>query len=247
MVFSKGNLQYQASTDTWRFASNQYSYIGDANSNASATYAGWIDLFGWGTSGHSHGAVCYQPWSTNQTIGNYYPYGSSTANLNDQNGQADWGCNPISNGGNLPNQWRTLTSDEWYYLFETRNTSTGIRYAKAKVNDVSGVILLPNNWQSSYFTLNNTNTADVDFSSNVITAFQWNTLEQHGAIFLPASGYRYGTTVNNVGSVGNYWSTSVWSLTSHWAADVSFSYNSLVPVAHYYYYYGYSVRLVKDV
>ena len=247
VVFSKGNLQYQASTDTWRFASNQYSYIGDANSNASATYAGWIDLFGWGTSGHSHGAVCYQPWSTNQTNGNYYPYGSSTANLNDQNGQADWGCNPISNGGNLPNQWRTLTSDEWYYLFETRNTSTGIRYAKAKVNDVSGVILLPNNWQSSYFPLNNTNTADADFSSNVITAFQWNTLELHGAIFLPAAGYRYGTTVNNVGSVGNYWSTSVWSLTSHWAADVSFSYMSLVPVAHYYYYYGYSVRLVRDV
>ncbi len=242
--FSKGNLQYQASTDTWRFAPSQYSYIGSANSNISETYDGWIDLFGWGTSGHSHGAVCYQPWSTNQTSSNYYAYGSSTAELNDQTGEADWGCNPISNGGNQPNQWRTLTRDEWQYLFETRSTSTGIRYAKAKVNSVSGVILLPNNWQSSYYTLNSTNTPDADFSSNVISTTQWSTLEQYGAIFLPLAGYRYGTTVDLTS--GSYWSASLWSTTSHWAAGLSFDIHNLTATAHYYIYYGWAVRLVRD-
>lgn len=77
VYFSKGNLQYQASTSTWRFAENQWDYVGtqnppwgDAggtvsgsdNANISETYSGWIDLFVWGTSGYNHGAVCYQPW-----------------------------------------------------------------------------------------------------------------------------------------------------------------------------------------
>ena len=47
VFFSQGNLQYQASTDTWRFAENQYDMVGADNKNISATYTGWIDLFGW--------------------------------------------------------------------------------------------------------------------------------------------------------------------------------------------------------
>ena len=242
--FSKGNLQYQASTDTWRFAPNQYSYIGDDNANASETYDGWIDLFGWGTSGHSHGAVCYQPWSTSETYSDYYAYGSQTASLNDEDGTADWGCNPISNGGNLPNQWRTLTDDEWVYLFNTRSTATGIRYAKAKVSDVNGVILLPNNWQSSYYTLNNTNTPDASFMSNVITASQWNTLEQHGAIFLPAAGRRDGISMYHAGINGQYWSTSYSSRISAW--EVYFYDSNLDPAGFGYRERGQSVRLVRD-
>ena len=31
--FSKGNLQYQASTDTWRFAENQWDFEGLKNEN----------------------------------------------------------------------------------------------------------------------------------------------------------------------------------------------------------------------
>ena len=49
VYFSQGNLQYQASTDTWRFAEHQYDYVGSDNRSISSTYSGWIDLFGWGT------------------------------------------------------------------------------------------------------------------------------------------------------------------------------------------------------
>lgn len=67
--FSKGNLQYQASTNTWRFAENQYDYVGEDNKNISPTYSGWIDLFGWGTSGYDNtandpAAINFQPWSS---------------------------------------------------------------------------------------------------------------------------------------------------------------------------------------
>lgn len=68
VLFSRGNLQYQASTNTWRFAENQFDVIGEANANISKTYDGWIDLFGWGTSGFDNTqadtlSINYQPWA----------------------------------------------------------------------------------------------------------------------------------------------------------------------------------------
>ena len=152
VYFSQGNLQYQASTDTWRFAEHQCDYTGNDNENISQSYDGWIDLFGWGTSGYNHGASCYQPWSTSTNNSDYYAYGSYANNLYNQTGQADWGYNAISNGVNQENSgWRTLTQAEWYYVFNTRSTVSGIRYAKAQVNGVNGVMLFPDNWNSSYY------------------------------------------------------------------------------------------------
>ena len=208
VYFSQGNLQYQASTNTWRFANNQYDYIGSTNCKISSTYNGWIDLFSWGTSGYNHGSTNYQPWSTGQSSSYYFSYGSYTYNLFDQTGQADWGYNPISNGGNQENQWRTLTKQEWQYVFDTRTTNSGIRYAKAKVNDVNGIILLPDDWNSSTYSLSNTNTDAVSYSSNILTDSQWIILENAGAVFLPAAGYRFGTTIGNIGSSGYYWSAT---------------------------------------
>ena len=43
VYFSPGNLQYKASTNTWRFAINPWDCIGDANNNISSTYDGWIE------------------------------------------------------------------------------------------------------------------------------------------------------------------------------------------------------------
>jgi hypothetical protein len=238
VYFSQGNLQYRASTNTWQFAEHQWDYVGEDNSNISQTYSGWIDLFGWGTSGYNHGAVCYQPWSTSTTYSDYYAYGSYTYNLYDQTGQADWGYNAISNGGNTTHTWRTLTHEEWIYVFHTRNTPSGIRYAKAKVNNRNGVILLPDDWQSSYYSLS----TGAGFSSNIITATQWATLEQYGAVFLPAAGYRNGTSVSDVGSYGLYWSASYDDSDDAWR--VLFNDSNTNTAYYNNRYYGLSVRLV---
>ena len=240
--FSKGNLQYKASTNTWRFAENQWDCVGDANSNISSTYSGWIDLFGWGTSGYNHGAVCYQPWSTSEANSDYFAYGSYNYNLFDQSGLADWGYNAISNGGNMTNSWRTLTLEEWKYVFNTRSTSSGIRYAKAKVNDINGVILVPDNWSSSSYSLSNTNQNYASFTSNVISANQWTDLEQHGAVFLPAASNRHGSSVFNVGTYGYYWSASCGNSNSSWL--IYFCDPNLVVEYNGSRYYGRSVRLV---
>ena len=202
--FSQGNLQYQASTNTWRFANHQYDYVGVENSNISASYSGWIDYFGWGTSGYNHGAVCYQPWSTSVTNSDYYAYGSNTYNLYDQTCLADWGYNRISNGGNTENIWRSLTTEEWDYLFETRNTASGFRYAKAILNGVNGVVLLPDDWNSSIYDLNNINYDGPGYANNTISLDDWNNiLEINGAVFLPAVGYRYTSSAQTV-DVGTF-------------------------------------------
>lgn len=224
VYFSPGNLQYRASTNTWRFAINPWDFIGSANSNISETYDGWIDLFGWGTSGYhepnDYYNEHYQPWSTSTSNGsyyglnyNYYGYGPSTSrpspNLTGSSANYDWGYNAILNGSNQENSgWRTLTKDEWVYVFNTRSTPSDLLYAMANVNSVNGVILLPDDWSADCFALSNTNTSNASFSSNTLTLSQWNALEQYGAVFLPAAGDRYGTSVYNVGSSGYYWSAS---------------------------------------
>lgn len=242
VYFSQGNLQYQASTNTWKFAENQYDYVGSDNSNISSTYDGWIDLFGWGTSGYNHGANCYQPWSISRFYDNYYAYSDSYYNLNDQTGQADWGYNPISNGCNQPNQWRTLTNYEWWFLLYQRTTTSGIRYVKACVNGVNGVILLPDDWSTDIYSLSNTNNNEASFNSNVISASQWTTLENAGAVFLSAAGNRDGTLTNNIGSNGNYWSASNY-YGSGSACCMDFNASHLYTTQNYR-YCGFSVRVV---
>ena len=242
VYFSKGNLQYKASNNTWRFAEHQYDFIGNDNSHVSQNYRGWIDLFGWGTSGRDHGAVCYQPWSTSNTNSDYQAYGQYTNNLNDQTGQADWGYNAISNGGGQIQQWRTLTYDEWEFVLESRTTLSGIRYAKAEVHNKNGVVLLPDNWDGATYHLNNTNQNWASFKSNIISKSQWKTLEEAGAVFLPAAGHRNGNTVELVGMEGGYWSSTCCDEIAAYGLYVA--YEGIGASAGFGRFAGFSVRLV---
>lgn len=209
VYFSQGNLQYQASTNTWRFAENQWNCVGEDNSNISQTYNGWIDLFGWGTSGYNHGAICYQPWSSSTAPQEYYAYGDWLNDLSSQTGQADWGYNPISNGGNTENNgWKTPTLEEFEYLLHTRNTESGCLFAKAIVNNTKGVILLPDDWSVSYYLLTNINDSEVSYGNNVINEVSWYDMEAHGAVFFPAAGYRGGFLTFFGGAAGYYWLAS---------------------------------------
>ena len=239
MYFSQGNLQYRASDGKWRFAEHQYDYIGSSNSGISSTYNNYIDLFGWGTSGWNSGAVCYQPWSTSTSYSDYYPGCSYIYNLTGSYANADWGVyNAIYNGGNAASQWRTLTKDEWVYVFQNRSNASS-KYGHGKVNGVCGMILLPDNWtlpSGLSFTAGNSSWV------NSYTTDQWAMMEANGAVFLPAAGLRYGTSVGNVGSYGYYWSASYHY--SHGAYSVYFDsgyfHSSYIVNRNY----GRSVRLV---
>ena len=243
--FSQGNLQYRASIDTWRFAGNQYDIVGVDNTNISPTYNGWIDLFGWGTSGWNNGNVFYHPYDSDNVNGAWYgPSGEYDLTGNYAN--SDWGVyNAISNGGNTAGMWRTLTRDEWNYLINQRNTLYGIRFAKATVNGVCGLILLPDDWIPSNYSLSNMNNGNASFSSNGISQSDWtNLLEANGAVFLPAAGYRGGTSVDRVGSYGYYWSSTFHESYANGAYGVNFNSGYLSPQNDIYRFLGLSVRLV---
>ena len=246
VFFSLGNLQYDRNTGVWSFMEHQYDRVEELGQDVGEDYAdqGVVSLFGWSTSGYDHGSLCYQPWSTSASSNDYYPYGSNYFDLYDQTGQADWGYNAIANGGNTERLWRTLTTEEWDYIFETRATPSGIRFAKARVGNVNGVILLPDDWSASYFSLNFPNTTNVYYENNLISWEQWDAIEQHGAVFLPAAGYRLGTEVFNTGSSGHYWSST--HRFEYRAYCVSVFDSGLYPQAIDFIFNGFSVRLVQD-
>ncbi|MBO4778812.1 MAG: hypothetical protein J5588_10020 [Bacteroidales bacterium] len=236
IYFSQGNLQYQASTNTWRFAEQQYDIIGSNNSNISESYEGWIDLFGWGTSGYNG----KNPYMTST---DYSDYGDGTNDIAGTN--YDWGVyNKISNGGNQAGMWRTLTSSEWNYLISGRAQANRLM-GQGRVNNVNGLILLPDSWatetpSSVRFTYDPGN-----YSTNVYSLDEWAVMQSYGAVFLPATGDRYGTDVYDVGSDGYCWSTSAGD---YGGASSLLFYSSGVRTNYYGSRYGgLSVRLVQEV
>ena len=225
--FSQGNLQYQASTDTWRFAAQQYDCIGSTNSNISLFYQGWVDLFGWGASGYND----VKPWLTDYDMDAMSITGT----------KYDWGLNnAISNGGDKAGLWRLLTIDQWEYIVNRRN---GSRFAKATVNNVRGLLLLPDGWSTATYALNAINDATGGYESNYISATDWSdVLEANGAVFLPCAGIREGTTVNYVNGFGRYWSSTYIE-----KARSLFIHQSDVRPEGADYHWGLAVRLVTDV
>lgn len=191
VCFGKGNLQYNAVVGThlnalgevekgsWRFASHQWESMDKYNINASSTYNGWIDRFAWGASGYN----------------NIYPWGDG---IKDYSGGTiagtnyDWGVyNAISNGGNKPGIWRTLSEDEWHYLLWERPYAIH-KVGEAKIEGVSGYVLLPDDW----ILPDGVNFASCGCDGGAwspyrsmwgeeYTASIWEKMEANGAIFIP--------------------------------------------------------------
>jgi hypothetical protein len=263
VFISQGNLQYQASTHTWRFAENQWNFVGStvtadnsspsgnvagsSNHNISSTYEGWIDLFGWGTSGYNN---TYMPYTTSYYDEDFV----SVTSLTGEYANYDWGVyNPISNGGNQAGMWRTMTKDEWKYLIDTRNTTSGTRYAKAIVHGVKGLMLFPDYWDSTVFELEGKNDGAAAFTINVVSLDKWqNVIEPSGVVFLPAAGNRIGTGINSIGqdvnsSGGAGYYTSATKTYIYDVSGVYFgSYNVTPTMGAGEYFRGLSVRLVHD-
>lgn len=262
VYFSQGNLQYQASTNTWRFAENQWNFVGKSkttqyypnqpqdtgnvfvdglrceNENISPTYNGWIDLFSWGTSGWNSGAKVYQPYDTCTEKNSYYQ-GSATGN----SVNIDWGVyNPISNGGNQAGVWRLPTMSQWVYLLTMRPNAVDKR-GTATVNGVKGLILLPDDWTLPDGIMFTCGLENNNFRNCQYTAEEWTKMEENGAVFLPLAGYRRGVDI--IRNHGLYFSSSY---SEHGIEHIKFSETIVKIVANFLSYeVAISVRLVKDI
>ena len=164
VVFSPGNLQYQASTDTWRFAENQYDFLGAINDKISTANENWIDLFGWGTGNNPTEVYAYM-----KTF-------------------VDWGRNVI--GISSVNTWRTLTISEWEYILE-RRAGAEKKVGVGTVNGIHGLILLPDQWSLPVgCTFVPGYESDLEWETNKYSTQKWQNMEMNGAVFLPAAGVR---------------------------------------------------------
>ena len=209
--FSTGNLQYEVGTNTWSFASEQYEVIGDEaytgsnNTNYGMNvpgYTGKLDLFGWS----SDGKFGVNPSNTDA----HYGYAGSDF--------VDW--------GELVNEtgWYTLTKEEMNYILNRKKDGKKL-WALATVCGMNGLILLPDNWDTSITLDYGYVPANFNYTKNQINDAAWQTLENAGAVFLPEGGTRVGGHgnkdqgggpnefdahddyfhVDNVGEMGYYW------------------------------------------
>lgn len=251
--FAMGNLQYTQSSDTWAFAQEQYEVVGErnmvedtiwlSNNRYSTNYslADTIDLFAWGTGNNP--TLCGDESFLYTTF-------------------TDWGTNVIDNGGNQPNQWRTLTFGEWGYIIKKRPNATEL-YGVAVVNGVNGLILLPDAWECPKGIgfksgcvpegIGHDNRTQYEYQQS-FTEEEWRQLENAGAVFLPAAGertyksspsYHVHGTFRLLGEVGKYWHSSKQSY------DNTYSFGFYCYTVGTAFYgsrcEGHSVRLVQDI
>lgn len=202
VYFSKANLRFVDSDDGgWSFHENQvdassaWPDYGDSNIDIPSGES-TNDRFAWGLYGN-HG-MYEDDWP------------AITPNLSKADGN-DWGC-AFSGTSPEGTNWRTLTIDEWNYLFNGRSQQKRFLKVTLKMegtpNAVQGILLFPDDYVepaglTKTFTYNfNTSAtgssgyvvADGDkfVNAKVYTDPTSNSYKMlaAGAVFLPAAGYR---------------------------------------------------------
>lgn len=219
IYFSKGNLQYNAgdgnthktadstAQGTWRFAERQYDYFGEENIGKDSTYNGWVDLFEWGSSG----------WEGTHDHDGYVALDTAQCR------NADWGVyNAISNGGNEPGLWRTLSSFEWAYLLNRSDWA----FAKIGKDSALCLVIFPSafvvpdtmnivyastpynhNFYESYSGNYYIGAVDSKYYENAFSEEEFEELEARGAIALPCAGHIGGFSNNEFNEYGNIWTS----------------------------------------
>lgn len=246
VYFSQGNLRYNGNKD-WKFADNQWEYIGSNTDNlyeSSATKYP-MEFFTWGNIANP----AYD--------GTTYDTGSDVLS-----GTRDWGSNMAGN-------WRTLSSTEWTFLLNERTTggtvfsTSSARYTFATINTdmnygsnntpqsgVQGIILFPDGVNIT--TDEVTTAGDVNTTSAWVTkctSDQWTALAAKGCVFLPAAGYRNGNSISGINTNGYYWSSTTNGVSDQAFAltftggNITIGNNSTNATRRSY---GCSVRLVHD-
>ena len=215
--FSHGNLRYTVSSGIWDFYPNQYDCATSYDANV-------ISLFTWG-------------YNETQSI---IPDGCKTDNVNRSYGNLiyneDWGYQV----GN-PGTWRTLTTEEWQYLFNEGTYANATRaglyaYGVTVAGKPNCMVLYPDGFKGTKVSNGDVTSYD--------TASEWEAAQNEGVVCLPAVGYRSSGSVNDVNQTATYWSSTAYD--SNNAYIVYFNSTNLFSGSYNNRNHGYAVRLVTD-
>lgn len=229
VIFSTGNLVYNPNgngSTQWYFHPTQYGRCLTTNGTYNGTDP--VDLFTWGATGLNGIAP-------NNTNDEYY---TGAINLSGDN---DWGT--AYNNANGATGWRTLKSSEWQYLFNNHS------YGDHTVHGVKGIIVLPDGVTSAqgFHQLQSGGLGTYSFDWTTVSDEDWTAMEAAGAVFLPVSGRRNRSTIDQIDGnsyYGNYWSSTYFFFDQAYYMNFGgFNFNSQY---NGYMYYAYSVRLVRD-
>ncbi|MDO5342919.1 MAG: hypothetical protein Q4F69_10790 [Bacteroidia bacterium] len=269
VYFSKGNLQFlpwglpagQSFNPKFRFAENQWDYLGENSSSAGVVLENYQryncesesaarDLFGWGTAKLEGNTSV--PWALS-TYDSYY--GPASENLNDGSASGtnyetyDWGhlMSPS-------NTWRTMSNTEFWYLYDTRNNNASFN-STGKFLSGHGTLTLPGGGtryglfilpDDYYRTADGrpVHTQRRDDTWSYTTA----QLVAYNIVFLPQGGYRDNTTLDRIGLAGHYWTSTHVDGTNAYVIDYNSDNGVNAQKEHSFLrHYGCCVRLVANV
>ena len=217
--FSQGNLYWDG--DSFELETNQY----DVQSSWSTSH---VCHFFWSKSAEVAYAETYSESGTAATDVFFTNATETTAKEGFK----------VNVGGKDQTGWRTLSTNEWQYLFNTRTMEKdGARFENLTSSGITvegvtfkGVVLFPDDF-----------TDQADWKTKYKT---WKALNDAGIVLLPAAGYRFGSKVEGVGVNGRRWSSTANG--SNNAYVVYFSGSNLWPDSSYNRNGGFSVRLITE-
>lgn len=233
-----------------RFAGTNLKAIGTNNGYQNISW----DQYRWSFNSSQFGGHNYEISESNGMIYDNYihdrivglfgynpknhPNITSTSNSDYQHAFTLFHGNEIENDECSDNLWYVLDKDEWDYLLNRRNGHANKR-TLATVNNVPGLLLLPDDWDHESKPITPTTTS---YLTNTISDSDWWSWENKGAVFLPAAGQRIGTNVSMVNEEGYYWThTEAFPDTKAYSLDFS-TYGIIFEEVDKY--QGHSVRFV---
>lgn len=223
-------------------------------------YYAWGATTTWYEAGYAQENPQYH-WKSGYSEGYTWAYCPGNGGSDDYNETAlnEWNATNLTNNvlnpevdaahANWGEPWRMPTTAEWQEL--ASNTYMKWEYDYAGTG-VAGFIVykVKNAADKGHMTVdNNDNPEDpawVTYDQN------WNECDEPGGyslsvvhLFLPAAGNRDGTSLYNAGSVGYYWSSSLYTDFPLGAYFMIFDSGNVIPQSGTYRYYGFSVRPVR--
>jgi len=221
--FSKGNLYWDG--ENFKLETNQYGCEISWNANH-------VSHFFW------------QPYSrmTNSYTSSYNSSGATTNDIFFTNSAATTPHSSFTVEG-VSDKWRTLSKAEWDYVLGRE-----FKVGYATVAEKHGLIIIPDSFTDP--KTNNGSGAFVPktttgFTANLYTSGEnWEAMEKAGAVFLPVTGVRNGTSLSYYNTDGSYWSSISNPDNVGGAGRMHFT-NSSVTNDNYNRGYGSAVRLIR--
>ena len=215
IFFSQGNLWADASgtSPVFYFETNQYDFL-DVWRKNHASHFYWSK---------TESVACATSYSgTGATAGDVF-----FTNADETTAKEGFTVNV---DGKEQSGWRTLSTNEWKYLFNTRTVNGGQGEGKSYSRNITyggkmGLVLYPDDYDNYPVPGTVTDLPD-------------------GVVFLPAAGFRYGGVVRDVGDYGYYWSS-----TAHDNGGAYYAYfysGNASPDRYGGRDYGSSVRLITE-